>query len=453
MTHDAGATATLNFVGTGFSVFGARRDTHGNYSVQIDQELFIETGFHSTSEFNISLFEDYGLNYGDHTITITNMPASNRSVFDLDSIVIERELGPPGHNGTIFVTEIDDTASSITYKGEWTQVPSTTAFEDTLHLTTQASAQVTVSFQGSTIELYGRYANAPFVAILDTEPPISLAGPEIDLAPLQQHPQTLLYLMDGLNENQIHTVTLTNLQSNVNRPFFFDYAIVRSSQQYSNTTKGADSSGFSITSSVSMSSASSSSSIIGGVVGGVLGFLFLCFVGFLLFRRYNRGNFFRRLSQYGHEIMPYIIPDLSQRQQNTQQVPCTGATPDLEKISNPSVQAPPAVHYVTPYGISPYGTLYSSSLSPSVQHQSALSGPASLQRSNTTTTSSSSTQLTGKGGPDGHTLTLVNATHITSIPESFPVHEEDAGHRVTVTLPPAYNSVWPSDMNRHQSPT
>lgn len=55
------------------------------------------------------------------------------------------------YNGTIFVTFIDDTAPSITYEGEWTQLPSTTAFENTLHLTTQASAQVTVSFQGSSI--------------------------------------------------------------------------------------------------------------------------------------------------------------------------------------------------------------------------------------------------------------------------------------------------------------
>lgn len=74
-----------------------RRNTHGNYSVQIDQNLFVETGFLETSEFNVSLFEAYGLEYGLHTVTVTNMPESNRSVFDLDSISIERELGSPGY--------------------------------------------------------------------------------------------------------------------------------------------------------------------------------------------------------------------------------------------------------------------------------------------------------------------------------------------------------------------
>lgn len=52
------------------------------------------------------------------------------------------------------MTFLDDTAPSVKYTGEWTQVPSTTAFEDTLHLTTQESAEVTVSFQGSSIVCY-----------------------------------------------------------------------------------------------------------------------------------------------------------------------------------------------------------------------------------------------------------------------------------------------------------
>lgn len=61
---------------------------------------------------------------------------------------------------------------------------------------------------------------------------MSFEGPQVNLAPEQEHPQTLLYLMDSLNEDKTHTVTLTNSQSNINQPFFFDYAIVRSSKQY-----------------------------------------------------------------------------------------------------------------------------------------------------------------------------------------------------------------------------
>lgn len=75
----------------------SKGDTYGNYSVQVDQNLFIETGFHKTNLFNVSLFEDYGLDYGQHTVMTTNMPFSNLSSFGLDSISIERDLGPPGY--------------------------------------------------------------------------------------------------------------------------------------------------------------------------------------------------------------------------------------------------------------------------------------------------------------------------------------------------------------------
>ena len=71
----------------------------------------------------------------------------------------------------------------------------------------------------------------PYTVVLDNEPAASFQGLNIDLTPNFQHPQTLLYLADGLSENSTHTVTLTNSNSNNNRPFFFDYAIIRSTQK------------------------------------------------------------------------------------------------------------------------------------------------------------------------------------------------------------------------------
>lgn len=57
-----------------------------------------------------------------------------------------------------------------------------------------------------------------------------MQGLDLDLPENFQHPQTLLYLVDGLSETG-HTVTLTNLNSNENRPFMFDYAVVSSTHK------------------------------------------------------------------------------------------------------------------------------------------------------------------------------------------------------------------------------
>lgn len=452
MTNSSGATAMFSFLGTGISLFGSKGDTYGNYSVQVDQDVFIETGFHETNLFNVSLFEHYGLEYGQHTVVTTNMPAANESTFNLNSISISRNLGPPGYNGTIYVTFLDDTAPAVTYTGEWTQVPSTTAFENTLHLTTQESAQVTVSFQGSSIELYGRYANAPFIAQLDDTPPMSFEGFQVDLAPEQEHPQTLLYLMDSLNENQTHTVTITNSRSNINQPFFFDYAIVRSSKQSNNST---NTSTF-LSSSSTRPSSLNRGIIIGSVIGGVLGFLFLAFCGILLVRRYHPEKFFSRLQKYDHHIMPYIVAEFSQRRQNSSTAPCL-TNHDSEKVPTsafPSVSVPPAIHCSEVYGLSPYGTLYT----PSTTTQSARSHPAfddvsQLQRSNSTSTFiSTSTSLSSSSyssvGTDRslHQNIILPSNHFGAArPSLSPVREEDSGRRVTVSLPPAYNSAWTLD--------
>jgi hypothetical protein len=75
-------------------------------------------------------------------------------------------------------------------------------------------------------ELYGQYANARYTVTVDNGAPVSMKGLDVDLTPSFQHPQTLLYLVDQLSDGN-HTVTLTNSDSNENRPFFFDYAILR----------------------------------------------------------------------------------------------------------------------------------------------------------------------------------------------------------------------------------
>jgi len=75
------------------------------------------------------------------------------------------------------------------------------------------------------------YANAAYTIALDNQPPENMEGMNIDLQQGMWHPQTLLFLKDGLPENVNHTVTITATGANLERPFSFDHAIVRSTQE------------------------------------------------------------------------------------------------------------------------------------------------------------------------------------------------------------------------------
>jgi hypothetical protein len=75
------------------------------------------------------------------------------------------------------------------------------------------------------------YANTAFTVAVDSGPPVQMQGQDLDLPSDLWHPQTLLYVTDGLSENTNHTVTLTTTFANEQRPFFFDYSVVRTTQK------------------------------------------------------------------------------------------------------------------------------------------------------------------------------------------------------------------------------
>ena len=75
-------------------------------------------------------------------------------------------------------------------------------------------------------EVYGQYANANYTVVVDDQVPTRYTGLDVVLDDLHQHPQTLLYVIDNLPEDKVHTATLTNLNTDDQRPFFFDYAVV-----------------------------------------------------------------------------------------------------------------------------------------------------------------------------------------------------------------------------------
>jgi hypothetical protein len=72
------------------------------------------------------------------------------------------------------------------------------------------------------------YANAAYTVTLDDQPPEPMQGMDVALEEDMWHPQTLLYLKDGLSEGVNHTVILNTTNTDSQRPFSFEYAIVRS---------------------------------------------------------------------------------------------------------------------------------------------------------------------------------------------------------------------------------
>ncbi|KAF8580191.1 hypothetical protein K439DRAFT_320406 [Ramaria rubella] len=228
VTNSTDATATLNFNATGISLFGALRPNHGNYSVNLDHNAVDSASGNGNNIFKASLWEAYGLSYEPHVVDLINIPSGSGPYLDLDFVQIERQIGDDG--GTIHQNTLDDTSIFVHYStGPW---QSFSESNGTTHQSISPNSQFSIAFQGCCIELYGLYANADYEVSLDGQAPVPMHGMDVTLDPSMWHPNTLLYMMDGLPQNINHTVDLNTLGStSQDRPFYFDYAIVRSTHE------------------------------------------------------------------------------------------------------------------------------------------------------------------------------------------------------------------------------
>ncbi|KAF8530510.1 hypothetical protein BU17DRAFT_60225 [Hysterangium stoloniferum] len=331
-TPNSGAQATINFVGNSVSLFGSDSSLHSVKLFEFNQfkldqnALFTASGFAQVNTFQKPLFVASGLEYTSHQLTITNVPVStNDTWLDLDFVTVERQIGDPSEQAFQVTLDDSDASSSIIYTpGSWSPISATSAFQATLHQTTVAQAQVTILFQGCCIELYGHYANAQYTVTLDNKAPVPFQGLDFDLTPQQQRPQTLLYLMDGLSEDS-HNVTLTNINANSNRPFFFDFARVRSTKNFSNTTGPVTGGGGNTTTTPSTmgKAATPIAPIVGGIVGGLLVLAILATVAFFVVRRRRRrpADISRPESPSEYLPQPYFV---------TTQVPMNGGEEHMQ---------------------------------------------------------------------------------------------------------------------------
>lgn len=92
-TMTAGATATLNFTGTGITVYGAKASWHGHSSVEIDgKPMSTIDQYNSTRQDQVAIFTVKGLTMGNHTIKIQNIdsknPKSSNIISTIDKVQI-----------------------------------------------------------------------------------------------------------------------------------------------------------------------------------------------------------------------------------------------------------------------------------------------------------------------------------------------------------------------------
>ncbi|KIJ55778.1 hypothetical protein M422DRAFT_774702 [Sphaerobolus stellatus SS14] len=494
VTQNANSQASISFFGTAVTIFGAIRDNHGNYSVVLDggPAKFIASGFHSPNLFNVSLWNAEGLTYQKHTVILTNIPTASGPFLDIDYIDIERQIGNPAD--PIFQTFIDDTSTNqVNYSaGSWTLEPIGTAFENTLHRTASAGAQVIITFKGCCIEVYGQYANANFTVLVDDQVPVKLTGLDIDLDDQHQHPQTLLYLVDGLAEETMHTVTLTNLDSDEQRPLFFDYAVVSSIHNFTDISANPGNNGTASptqpngtpVSSSNTNHAKSTMTPTGAIVGIVLGVLAILSIILAILYFYRRRHKQKsnkpneqRLStetttmttRSSARIEPFVLPPADTRPSEKSRMQTANRTTTSQYTHSryPSSTEPESM-------VSGFSNQTSSSRDrshntdqPSQNHSFSGVSSADLRSapSSSSVELSSSVSAPGRhsresrplpslpiGSPQTENEAAFNDGPVSSSKSRPPpIQEEDAGIVVArggvsagVTLPPAYNPEWDS---------
>jgi len=181
---------------------------------------------------------------------------------------------------------LDDRDPDIIYSAGWTQGGSATEYNSTTMYTDQAGANMTITFQGTGIGVYGTIGSSNSNRV----PPQTTyqldAGSDVtyipELTTSAQHYQRFYQSAQVSNGN--HTLLVTNIIGGCD-PYFVDYLVI---QTGSNSTSSTTSS--MPTGSTGQSNTGHRTAVIAGSVFGVIGgiLLFALAYYFLIRRRWKR---------------------------------------------------------------------------------------------------------------------------------------------------------------------
>ncbi|KAF9501918.1 hypothetical protein BDN71DRAFT_1438657 [Pleurotus eryngii] len=291
------ASATIQFNGTGISIFGGKRSNYGTFKLTVDGNTITEASAASSSSSTKQLLASAsGLEDGPHTAVFTH---AGGGAIDIDSAVLEARVG----SGSMRLSQkdIDDSDSSITYAPatSWNTNSRPEFINNTLRFTSSPGATASMSFFGDAVAIYGTVApdHSDFQITLDGKQTRWRGGAGGMVRTLR--PKSLLYFASSLGMRD-HQISLQSV-STENAPFLdLDGITVYSAVKTNNNQ--ASPSGAAPTDSQSAppsntagvqgaqaSKATSKTTIIAAAVGGGLGFLLLLALGlFLFFRRRRR---------------------------------------------------------------------------------------------------------------------------------------------------------------------
>lgn len=307
-TSSQGATATIEFYGTGLTFFGGKRADYGRFVVSVDGAMVIADGNARGSDNAVkqTLATVTGLRPGKHRAVFENIDGSP---IDIDAVIISDEVGPSGAKMDMKV--YDDMDPLISYSpspAAWGQNKLPIFQDGTIHFSQNPDAALSMQFAGDAIALYGTISpdHSDMKVTVDTESSILKGGSNGGVN--RMHPQMLLYYRSGLGPGQ-HTIRLASESANPNSPFVdLDSIAVFSGllPTSSSFTSQVPVTGSTVTRSRSTATAGSSSkkaankdgltiskgALAGAIVAGVVGFIaciFLCFFAWRWRRRRAQG--------------------------------------------------------------------------------------------------------------------------------------------------------------------
>ncbi|KAJ7902147.1 hypothetical protein B0H14DRAFT_2670137 [Mycena olivaceomarginata] len=202
-TTAPGATATVNFNGTGIEFYGGYRPSYGTYTLSVDgKQVASGTSTSDGVETKRLLAAASGLPNGQHTAILTSTGVG----MDLDFVNLSTQVGATGSTTTS--TVFDDASSAITYAGTWDTSNTNAYLNNTLHYTNAPGSAASLSFSGSAVAVYGTVSpdHANIQVSIDGQMTMVNAQSS-SIAEL--HPQTLLYYANDLDASQ-HMLIITN---------------------------------------------------------------------------------------------------------------------------------------------------------------------------------------------------------------------------------------------------
>ncbi|KAF9793233.1 hypothetical protein BJ322DRAFT_1103652 [Thelephora terrestris] len=219
------ATVELDFIGTGVRVFSATPPAPGSYKVYVDGQSLSDLVDQSSQPDSQLLLESItGLEMGPHTVTLVNSGVTG-DFLDLARVEVESVVTNGG--SLLSTATFDDAVDEIQWGSGWiSAIGGPNFYNTTVHYTEQPDAQMSFSFEGDAIAIYGTSGMEMgyYVVTLDGRSETLNGGSDGSVR--LNHDKTILYLSNGLSPGR-HELTIIANPSSLGYPQVFNVDCIR----------------------------------------------------------------------------------------------------------------------------------------------------------------------------------------------------------------------------------